>query len=174
VPAPTPVPVPTPPPAVDPAPPPVADDTPSADTSATATATATAAPTTTPTATATTVATGGGTWTPSTTTTATAVPVPKPAPEPVDPNAWNESAARARLSQANGVLVFCRQPDGQTGPGSATVTFAPDGTVSSVTMDPPYAGTKAGDCVAGQFKRAKVNAFDGASRTIKHSFEVPK
>jgi hypothetical protein len=103
----------------------------------------------------------------------TAKPVPSAAPA-VDPNAWNESAARARLGQANGVLVFCKKPDEPTGPGSASVTFAPDGTVASVTLDPPYAGTKAGECVAGQFKRAKVNSFQGGSQTIKHNFEVPK
>jgi hypothetical protein len=105
----------------------------------------------------------------------TAMPKPVPSAAPaVDPNAWNEGAARARLAQANGVLVFCKKPDEPTGPGSASVTFSPEGTVSSVTLDPPYAGTKAGDCVAGQFKRAKVNAFQGSSQTIKHSFDVPK
>jgi hypothetical protein len=91
-----------------------------------------------------------------------------------DPNAWNESAARARLAQANAVLSFCKKPDEPTGPGSASVTFSPEGTVTNVTVDPPYAGTKAGDCIAGQFRRAKVNSFQGTSQTIKHSFEVPK
>ncbi len=181
-PVPAPSPAPTPPPVVDPTPTPA--PTAAADTDAGAATAADTAPTPTATAAATTTATAtaaptAANWAPSTSTATAAavpvpVPVPKPTPEPVDPNAWNESAARARLAQANGVLVFCRQPDGPKGPGSATVTFAPDGTVSNVTMDPPYAGTKAGDCVAGQFKRAKVNAFDGASRTIKHSFEVPK
>ncbi|MBX3215503.1 MAG: protein kinase [Labilithrix sp.] len=106
---------------------------------------------------------------------------PAPAPvvvrdagPPPDPNAFNEAAARSRLGQANGILVFCKKEGGVTGPGTAGVTFSPDGAVSAVTMDPPYAGTPAGDCVAGHFKRTKANPFQGSPRTIKHAFEVPK
>jgi len=107
------------------------------------------------------------------------VPVPvavvvKDAGPPPDPNAFNEATARSRLGQANGILVFCKKEGGVTGPGTASVTFATDGTVSSVTMDPPYAGTPAGDCVAGHFKRTKVSPFQGSPQTLKHSFEVPK
>jgi len=118
---------------------------------------------------------GGGTWTP-----------PPPGPTPVaavkdagaapaaDPNAFNEGTARSRLGQANGVLVFCKKEGGVTGPGTATVTFSPDGSVASVAMDAPYAGTPTGDCVAGQFKRQKTNAWQGSPQSVKHSFEVPK
>jgi serine/threonine protein kinase len=120
---------------------------------------------------------------PTVTTTTEPPPLPVPPPPtpkdkeagpPPDPNAWNEAAARAKLVQANSILVFCKKADGVTGPGTATVTFNPDGTVGSVTMDPPYAGTPVGDCVAGHFKRTKVNAFTGSPQTIKHSFTVPK
>ena len=93
---------------------------------------------------------------------------------PVDPNAWNESAARARLAQANGVLAFCKKEGGVTGPGTAMITFGSDGAVSAVMVEAPYAGTKEGDCVAGQFRRQKVNPFQGSPQTIKHSFEIPK
>jgi hypothetical protein len=98
----------------------------------------------------------------------------KDAGPPPDPNAFSESAARSRLGQANGVLAFCKKTDGPTGPGSAIVTFAPDGTVSEVTINPPYAGTPVGDCVAGQLKRTKSNPFKGPPQALKHSFEVPK
>jgi hypothetical protein len=91
----------------------------------------------------------------------------------VDPNAFNETLARSRLAQANSVLVFCSKK-GQTGPGTASVTFSPDGSVSAVNMDAPYAGTAAGDCVSGQFRRTKVSSFQGAPQTLKHSFDVPK
>jgi len=106
-------------------------------------------------------------------------PNPNPTPVatkdagPVDPNAWNEGAARARLAQANGILAFCNK-GGVTGPGTATVTFAPDGSVSNVVLDAPFAETREGACVADQFKRAKVNGFDGGPQTIRHAFEVPK
>jgi eukaryotic-like serine/threonine-protein kinase len=92
----------------------------------------------------------------------------------VDPNAFSESAARARLSQANGVLAFCTKEGGVTGAGNAMVTFAPDGTVSNVVLNPPYAGTKEGACVTSQFRRAKISAFTGTAQTLRHTFEVPK
>lgn len=115
----------------------------------------------------------------ATSTAADVVPVPVPvavkdAGPPPDPNAFNEPMARSRLGQANGILVFCKKEGGVTGPGTATVTFATDGTVSAVTMDPPYSGTPAGDCVTGHFKRTKISAFQGSSQTLKHTFEVPK
>jgi serine/threonine protein kinase len=102
-----------------------------------------------------------------------AAPTPT-ANEAVDPRAWNESAARSRLAQANGVLAFCKRDGTVSGPGTADVTFSPDGTVSTVTLEKPYAGTKEGECVAGQFRRAKISAFDGGPRSVKHSFAVPK
>ncbi|OJY22578.1 MAG: hypothetical protein BGO98_20030 [Myxococcales bacterium 68-20] len=120
---------------------------------------------------------------PAPTPAPTPVPVPVPMPTPVavkdagpppDPNAFNEAAARSRLAQANGVLVFCKKEGGVTGPGTSQVTFGPEGTVTAVSLDPPYAGTPAGDCVTGHFKRTKVSSFQGSPRTIKHSFDVPK
>jgi len=134
-----------------------------ATTAAATTATTAAAPTTTMTTTA---------------PAFTAMPTPVPAtatPKPAaDPNAWNESAARSRLGIANGVLVICKKEGGVTGPGNASVTFSPDGTVASVSLDPPYAGTKEGDCVAAQLRRAKVNPYNGGAQTVRHAFEVPK
>ncbi len=119
---------------------------------------------------------------PTTTTTPTPVPtaptfVATPvtaAPKPsADPNAFHEGAARTRLAQANGVLVICHKEGGVTGAGTALITFAPDGSVAGVVVQPPYAGTKEGDCAAKQFQRAKVTAFSGDPKTVKHSFEVP-
>ncbi|HSO34074.1 MAG TPA: hypothetical protein VLT33_16180, partial [Labilithrix sp.] len=105
----------------------------------------------------------------------TAVAVPPPPPKPTaDPNAFSESAARAKLSQANGVLAFCHKEGGVTGNGSASVTFGPDGSVAGVAIDPPYAGTKEGECVASQFRRVKVTPFTGAPQTVRTQFEVPK
>jgi eukaryotic-like serine/threonine-protein kinase len=102
-----------------------------------------------------------------------AAPPPSAKP-PVDPNAFSESAARARLGQANGVLAFCKKEGGVTGPGNASVTFANDGSVAGVAVDPPYAGTSEGNCVASQFRRAKVTPFTGPPQTVRHGFEVPK
>jgi len=125
---------------------------------------ASAAPTTATTATATTAPT----FVAPPPTTASAAPKPS-----ADPNAFNEGAARTRLSQANGVLVICHKEGGVSGAGTATVTFAPDGSVSGVVLAPPYAGTKEGECASKQFQRAKVPAFTGEPKSVRHSFEVP-
>ena len=101
-------------------------------------------------------------------TPATAAPKPS-----ADPNAFNEGAARTRLAQANGVLVICHKDGAVTGAGTALITFATDGSVAGVVVQPPYAGTKEGDCAAKQFQRAKITAFSGDPKTVKHAFEVP-
>ena len=102
-------------------------------------------------------------------------PPPPPSAKPSgDPNAFSEALARTRLGQANGVLAFCKKEGGVTGPGTAWVTFGTDGSVAGIAVDPPYAGTKEGDCVSGQFRRAKVTPFTGAPQTVRHGFEVPK
>ncbi|MDF2692161.1 MAG: serine/threonine protein kinase, partial [Labilithrix sp.] len=97
---------------------------------------------TTASATATATATAPPAPTDVTPSAPTPVPVPVPVPvavkdagPPPDPNAFSESVARSRLAQANGILVFCKKADGVTGPGTASVTFAPDGSVASVSMD---------------------------------------
>ncbi len=104
----------------------------------------------------------------------TAIATPPPPKPTADPNAFSESGARAKLAQANGVLAFCHKEGGVTGNGSASVTFGPDGNVVGVAIDPPFGGTKEGDCVASQFRRVKVNAFTGSPQTVRTQFEVPK
>jgi hypothetical protein len=101
-------------------------------------------------------------------------PTPSKSAEPVDPNAFSESAARSALAGPNGVVAFCKKADGPTGPGSATITFNPDGSVASVAMDPPYAGTPTGDCIKGQLQRAKTKSFQGSPQSVKDSFTIPK
>jgi hypothetical protein len=40
-------------------------------------------------------------------------------------------------------------------------------------VQPPYAGTKEGECASKQFQRAKITPFTGDPKTVRHSFEVP-
>ena len=106
-------------------------------------------------------------------------PTPTPAKSatpaaPVDPNAFNEASARSALAGANGVVAFCKKEGGVTGPGTATVTFNPDGSVASVAMDAPYAGTPTGDCVKGQLQRAKTKPWQGSPQSVKDNFDIPK
>jgi serine/threonine protein kinase len=120
---------------------------------------------------------------PTPTATAVANPTPEnPTPPPAvttakpvaDPNAWNEGTARARLNAQNSVMIICKKDGSVSGPGNATVTFAPEGTVTSVILEPPYLGTPQGDCAAGQFRRVKIPPYTGSPQTIRHFFEVPK
>jgi serine/threonine protein kinase len=113
------------------------------------------------------VVNNGGGWQPA--------PAPQPAKSaapPVDPDAFNEGAARSTLSGA--AVAFCKKEGGVSGPGSATVTFNPDGSVASVAMDAPYAGTPTGDCVKGLFQRSKTKPWKGSPQSVKTSFDVPK
>jgi hypothetical protein len=87
---------------------------------------------------------------------------------------WNEKDARGRLAAATGSLASCKRSGGKTGPGSVSVTFTPDGSVLNIQLDPPYAWTPEGDCVAQQIRRVRVEPWKGASQTLKHSFVVPE
>jgi len=91
-----------------------------------------------------------------------------------DPHAFNETLAKQRLSIVNGVLVFCKRSGGITGPGNAQVTFGSDGGVVRVVIEPPYVGTKEGECIDKQFRRAKVAPFSGMPQTVYYTFEIPR
>jgi hypothetical protein len=62
--------------------------------------------------------------------------------------------------------------DGARGPGSAAVTFLPNGTVSTVVVAPPFAGTAAGACVVKQLRTGRIDPFEGQARTITSPFFV--
>jgi len=67
----------------------------------------------------------------------------------------------------------CKQPDGPTGPGHVTVTFAPDGSVASAVVDQgPFPGTPVGGCIAGKYRGARVPAFSGGPVKAGKSFTL--
>lgn len=98
----------------------------------------------------------------------------KPPPPPPGPGAFSPAVARAKLDAANGVLVICKRAGGPSGRGSAAVTFAPAGNVSSVVLTVPFVGTPVGACVTGQLLRVKVPAFTGGPQPVAYTFTVPK
>jgi len=106
----------------------------------------------------------------------TSKPAPEAAPKSPPPDERapiNRSAASAALSAAAGSAGSCRREGGPTGPGTAIVTFSPDGPVASVTLAAPFAGTPVGACVQNVFKGAHVPAFSGSSVTLRKSFRIP-
>lgn len=67
----------------------------------------------------------------------------------------------------------CKKAKGPTGDGHVIVTFAPGGTASDATVDQaPFAGTKVGKCIATQYKKAKVPAFQGTAVSVGKKFQL--
>ncbi len=94
-----------------------------------------------------------------------------PEPTPPPPPAFSPSAARASLEAVN--LGTCRDGGAPLGYGHARVTFAPDGTVSRVTVDSP-AGLNAAAvaCIGGALGQASVPPFSGPAEEMPTPFYV--
>jgi hypothetical protein len=86
---------------------------------------------------------------------------------------FDKSAAAAALGRAAGMAGVCSRPGGDTGPGKALITIAPNGRVQSVNVQGKFAGTPVGDCIATQFRTVKVPAFTGDPVTVGKSFVIP-
>ncbi|HKO51772.1 MAG TPA: hypothetical protein VJV79_28875, partial [Polyangiaceae bacterium] len=109
------------------------------------------------------------------TTTATTATTPATAVVPMDQRSpLNRGAALAALGSAASAAAACKRADGPHGPGSASVTFSPDGPVKSVSVSPPFAGTAVGQCVISAFRGAHVPPFSGSSITLPKSFRIPE
>ena len=85
----------------------------------------------------------------------------------------NRGAAIAALGSASRSAASCKRSGGPSGPGQASVTFAPSGRVSSASVGGKFAGTSVGSCVASVFRRARIPAFSGGSVTLSRSFRIP-
>jgi hypothetical protein len=95
-------------------------------------------------------------------------------PEPVAAaGPFDRGAAVSALNSAAGAASGCKKPDGPTGTGRVSVTFAPSGRVTSSTVEgPPFAGTSVGGCVAARFRSASVPPFSGSPVTVHKSFTI--
>jgi hypothetical protein len=97
-----------------------------------------------------------------------------PAPAPASGGStapFDRGAAAGALGAVN--VASCKRSDGPTGSGHVSVTFSPDGSVSTAQVDqPPFAGTAVGGCVAGKFRGARVPAFAGGSVKVGKSFVI--
>jgi serine/threonine-protein kinase len=108
-----------------------------------------------------------------------APPAEEPPPAPPPPAApsgpagpFNRGAALAQLGSAASRAASCKRPDGPTGSGRASVTFAPDGSVTKVSVPAPFSGTPTGSCLTSAFSGARVPAFTGSSVTLPGSFRI--
>lgn len=77
------------------------------------------------------------------------------------------------LGAAAGEARACKKDDGPTGTARVKVTFVGSGEVKSVILDPPFADTAVGACVAAAFQSARVPPFVGTPVSVKKTFHVP-
>ncbi|HYQ14673.1 MAG TPA: GYF domain-containing protein [Polyangiaceae bacterium] len=86
--------------------------------------------------------------------------------------AFDKNAAVAALGAAAASAGSCKKPDGPTGSGKVSVTFAPSGRATATSVAGDLAGTEVGGCVARIFRAAKVPPFSGDPVTVSKSFTI--
>ena len=91
---------------------------------------------------------------------------------PAEGAAFDKGAAVAALGAAAASASSCKKPDGPTGTGKASVTFAASGRATATNVSGSFAGTDVGGCVARLFRAAKVPAFSGDPVTVSKSFSI--
>jgi predicted Zn finger-like uncharacterized protein len=80
---------------------------------------------------------------------------------------------RAAAARALGVnMTSCKRAEGPTGSGHVKVTFQPSGSVSAVEVDPPFAGTATGACIARRYREVAIPAFSGSALSVGKTFAV--
>jgi hypothetical protein len=73
---------------------------------------------------------------------------------------FDRGGAAAALGGVN--VGSCKTAGGPVGAGHVSLTFSPDGSVSSAVVDrPPYAGTPMGTCISNLFRAVHVRPFTG-------------
>jgi hypothetical protein len=100
---------------------------------------------------------------------------PSPSASPAAPAAttpFSVSAAKRALDATSHDVAKCRRGK-LWGVGSATVTFANDGTVSHVAVGAPFRGTPGGDCVDETLTAVHVAPFAGKPANLNYRFFVP-
>jgi serine/threonine protein kinase len=101
-------------------------------------------------------------------------PPTEKAPPPDQRPPLNRSSALTALSGAASSAASCKREGGPTGIGSISVTFSPEGPVSSVNVSAPFAGSPVGNCVQTVFRNVRVAPFSGSSVTLSKSFRIPE
>jgi hypothetical protein len=95
----------------------------------------------------------------------------KPESAPGNTTFDRDSAANA-LSDAALRAATCKQLGGPTGPGQATVTFSPSGSVATASVGGEFAGTMVGACITKLFRAVTVPPFSGEVVTVSKRFNV--
>ena len=85
---------------------------------------------------------------------------------------FDRAAAVRVLTGAASSARSCVNENGPTGTGRAMVTFSPTGSVTTVSIDAPFAGTPVGNCVANRFRSIRLAPFSGGNVTVGKSFTI--
>lgn len=99
-----------------------------------------------------------------------AAPSPSAAPEVARSMPLGSAYAALRIAQSR--ASACKRADGPQGAGKLVLVIAPEGRVSSVVLERPFAGTPVGQCVASTFQGVTVKPFEGKPVTVLWSFKV--
>ena len=90
-----------------------------------------------------------------------------------DGGAFDRELAAKLLTAAVERAKTCGAPSGgPRGEGHARITFANQGTVERIELDPSFVDTEAGRCVEREMTRVSLPRFDGAPVTVKKAFVV--
>ncbi len=100
-------------------------------------------------------------------------PPTEKAPPPDQRAPLNRASALTALSGAANNAASCKREGGPTGIGSVSVSFSPEGPVSSVSVSAPFGGSAVGNCVQTVFRNVRVAPFSGSSVTLSKSFRIP-
>jgi len=95
------------------------------------------------------------------------------APQALPARSFDRELAAKLLGASATRARSCAKRNGPTGTGHARITFAPDGSITAVVIDAPFADTDVGRCVAEDMAHVSLPAFDGGPITVGKHFEIP-
>jgi hypothetical protein len=94
-----------------------------------------------------------------------------PDPASATDGGFDREAAATAMKAVD--VAHCKKAKGPTGEGHVIVTFAPAGVVAAANVDrAPFAGTKVGQCIAKEYKKAKIPAFKGDAVNVGKIFKL--
>jgi hypothetical protein len=85
---------------------------------------------------------------------------------------FNRDAASAAMGGAAGAASGCGRPDGPTGRCKVSVTFAPSGRATNVSVGAPCGGSPVGSCIAAAFRKISIPPFSGDPMTVSKTVTI--
>jgi hypothetical protein len=90
----------------------------------------------------------------------------------VSPPEFDRDAAATAVGSGAESARGCGKTGGPTGRARVSVTFAPSGAVTEVSVGQPLADTPVGSCVTSAFKRVSVPPFSGGATTVSLALAI--